>query len=110
MKIRRYAYATATELYELEITEELVKSYNEHFHNNFKLPENFVDLTVEDVIAIYKEEEDSRYNEEIENEKWNWKTTLGSIIKEFISNDLWDSYVEIRDQDTEDWDDEIVED
>ena len=109
MKIRRYAYITATELYELEITEELVKSYNEYIRNNYTLPEGFVDLTVQDVIDIYSDNSE-RSNEEITLTKWDYKCPLREVVEEFVSEDLWDSYVEVTDHDTDDWDDEVVED
>ena len=108
MKIERYAYENCTAKYVLELNEELVKEYNEALHGKeYTLPDDFVDLTLDDIIQMYKGKS-PRYREMIK--RWNYEYLLGEIVNDLLNDDIWSNYIETVDGDTYDWDDELIED
>ena len=109
MRIERYAYENCTVKYSLELDEELVQGYNDALHRDCNLPEDFVDLTLQDIVEIYKNES-PRSGEVVFYNDYEDQCALGDIINEWLYDGIWENYIEIIDGDTYDWEDELIED
>jgi len=109
MRIERYAYENCTAKYALELDEELVQGYNDALRDLYNLPEDFVELTLQDIVAIYKNEP-CRSDEVIVSKNYGDQYALCDIVRDWLNDGVWDNYIETVDGDTYDWDDELIED
>lgn len=89
MRINIDAWCRYRETYSLEITEDYLKQMNDWIREHYPDVE-FEDITVEDVYAIFSMY-DVDYFEKLKIKLDNWHN-LGSVIEEYVRNDVWGCY------------------
>lgn len=122
MIIRRYAYVRSTEIYEVQIDQDYVDSITEQIRKRLPEGDTFEALTVEEVNAAWTDTDEFSRNTEIVRQKCNkynvetkeyetyfYPSELGDMLREWISEDLWDSHTDMYDSEIDDWEDTVIE-
>lgn len=111
--IERYAYCRTTEKYCAEFTEEEINDYIDGMNERSVVGETKIPhLTLEQVSSIWDEDEssDEFYNMKVEIKKYysdrTYTESVGSIIRDYLNDCVWDGYVDMVDSETDDWEDE----
>lgn len=110
LNIQRREYTNTTRLYDMVFTEDNVKELNTIIEESYSNP---IKITEEEFIAAANSQPfDREYVElTITNSKGNTYTeTLVEIIKDYISDTLWECEYEVIESETMDYEDEVVDD
>lgn len=103
MRLEITEYVRRVEYYELEIDAEYLAQLNSHFRTNHPTLD-FPDITEEDIAACLENDgEDYAYLAQEITQYY----TLGEAIRDYVMQDLWDSWYDGEHLDTEDYELEI---